>query len=244
MDIESFEHPAARVLVIEDEFDLLELLVLNLRRTGMSVDSATDGRAGLALAKKNPPDVVVLDVMLPGMLGTDVARALRADPVTSRASIIMLTAKAQESDELAGLEIGADDYVTKPFSMRVLVARVQALLRRNPPPPSHAAPLRLGPIEANLQSHRVSIDGSELQLTLTEYKLLLALLQAPDTVLSRNELISRVMGHGIIITPRTIDVHVAALRRKLGDSGGMIRTRRGIGYTISASPAPRAETVE
>lgn len=240
MALQQNNSKAPRILVVEDELDLQELIALNLRKADFLVDCAGDGRSALEMAQKNPPHVVVLDVMLPGMLGTQVAAALRSDPATARASILMLTAKSQEADQVAGLEAGADDYVTKPFSMKVLVARVQALLRRNPPVPADAPPIRLGAIEVNPHTHRVTAAGSRLELTLTEYKILLALLQSPEKVLSRADLIGRVMGHGIVITPRTIDVHVAAIRRKLAAAdpiaGKMIQTSRGIGYSITAAP--------
>jgi two-component system phosphate regulon response regulator PhoB len=220
------------ILVVEDERDLAELVAFNLRKAGFLVDTIHDGRAALAQITKRPPDLLLLDLMLPGMGGQDIARALRTNPGTADLPILMLTAKAEETDQIAGLSLGADDYITKPFSMKVLIARVQALLRRPGLGNRPAEPLRVGPIEADLEAHRITVDGSEIQLTLTEFKLLVALLQAPGKVLHRNDLIARVMGPGVIITTRTIDVHVAAIRRKLGSAGPMVRTSRGVGYSL------------
>ena len=225
-----------RIILIEDERDLGELVAYNLRRAGYQPTHIADGLAGLAAIRAAPPDLAILDIMLPGMTGTEIARQLRSDPATSSIPVIMLTARAEEADQLAGLAVGADDYITKPFSMKVLLARVEALLRRAAsPPPGTGAALRFGPIEADLSSHRLLCDGSEVRLTLTEFKLLVALLQTPNRVLSRNDLIARVMGPGIIVTARTIDVHIAAIRKKLGAAGNYIRTIRGVGYQLSAS---------
>jgi two-component system, OmpR family, phosphate regulon response regulator PhoB len=224
--------PERHILIVEDERDLAELIALNLRRAGFSVETLHDGRAGLAQATKRPPDLLILDLMLPGLPGQEVARGLRTNPATAGLPILMLTAKAEEADQVAGLALGADDYVTKPFSMKVLLARVEALLRRPGVAGKSAGPLRVGPIEADLDAHRISVNGDEVQFTLTEFKLLVALLQAPGKVLHRNDLIARVMGPGIVITTRTIDVHIAAIRRKLGSAGGMVRTSRGVGYSL------------
>lgn len=232
-----------RILVVEDERDLAEMLGYNLKRAGYHALLAHDGAEGLALARQALPDLVLLDLMLPALSGIEVARQLRADPATSGISIVMLTARAEETDQIAGLSIGADDYVTKPFSMKVLLARVEALLRRSSEAarPGNGPAVRLGPIEADLSSHRVLVDGVEMKLTLTEFKLLVALLQAPQRVLSRNDLITRVMGPGIVVTARTIDVHIAAIRKKLGDHGPMIRTVRGVGYQLSQDRSAGAE---
>jgi DNA-binding response OmpR family regulator len=232
-----------RILVVEDERDLAEMLGYNLKRAGYHALLAHDGAEGLALARQALPDLVLLDLMLPALSGIEVARQLRADPATSGISIVMLTARAEETDQIAGLSIGADDYVTKPFSMKVLLARVEALLRRSSEAarPGTGPAVRLGPIEADLSSHRVLVDGVEMKLTLTEFKLLVALLQAPQRVLSRNDLITRVMGPGIVVTARTIDVHIAAIRKKLGDHGPMIRTVRGVGYQLSQDRSASAE---
>lgn len=225
-----------RIILVEDERDLGELVAYNLRRAGYQPTLIPDGLAALAALRTSPPDLAILDLMLPGMTGTEIARQLRADPATGSIPIIMLTARAEEADQLAGLAVGADDYITKPFSMKVLLARVDALLRRAASPPAGSgAALRFGPIEADLSSHRLLCDGHEVKFTLTEFKLLVAMLQTPGRVLSRNDLIARVMGPGIIVTARTIDVHIAAIRKKLGAAGNHIRTIRGVGYQLSAS---------
>ncbi|MFN0011967.1 MAG: response regulator [Phycisphaerales bacterium] len=231
-----------RIILVEDERDLGELVAYNLRRAGYIPTVITDGLSGLAAIRSTSPDLVILDLMLPGMTGTEIARSLRADPSTATIPIVMLTARAEEADQISGLAIGADDYITKPFSMKLLLARIDALLRRAAAPPAGSgAILRFGPIEADLSSHRLSSEGQDLKLTLTEFKLLVAMLQAPNRVLSRNDLISRVMGPGIIVTARTIDVHIAAIRKKLGDAGNHIRTIRGVGYQLSADADARVE---
>jgi two-component system phosphate regulon response regulator PhoB len=229
---------AKNLLIIEDERDLAEMLAYNLRKAGYTVNIEFDGTAGLAAIRRDPPDLVILDLMLPGIQGAEVARQVRTTPATARLPILMLTAKAEESDQVAGLATGADDYVTKPYSTKVVIARVEALLRRaagaaGTSTGGGAMQIRVGPVQADLAVHAVTVEGAEIKLTLTEFKLLVALLQAPKRVLSRADLIARVMGPGIVITSRTIDVHIAAIRKKLGDYGEMIRTIRGVGYQLS-----------
>lgn len=227
------------VLVVEDERDLAELLVYNLRKQGYEAVSVRDGNAAVAAIRQQPPDLVLLDVMLPGMSGIEVLRAMRTNPRSASIPVIMVTARADEADQLHGLSVGADDYVTKPFSMKVLLARVGSLLRRNADRAATDTRLQVGPISADLAGHVVLVDELDTKLTLTEFKLLTALMQAPSRVLSRSELINRVMGPGIVVTARTIDVHVAALRKKLGNAGGMIRTIRGVGYQLTTTVEPR-----
>lgn len=231
---------AKRILIVEDERDLAEVLGYNLRRAGYATEVVHEGAAGLSAARQQSPDLVILDVMLPKMSGYDVARGLRNDPTTSSIPILMLTARVGEADQVTGLSAGADDYVTKPFSMKVLLARVEALLRRAPRSEGGAVRLSAGLIEADLGSHVVTVDGQVAKLTLTEFKLLTALMGAPQRVLSRNELISRVMGPGVVVTSRTIDVHVAALRKKLGEQGAFIHTIRGVGYQLTTPAATPA----
>ncbi len=234
--------PDRRIILVEDERDLGELVAYNLRRAGYMPTVIADGLSGLAAIRATAPDLAILDLMLPGMSGTEIARSLRAEPATATIPIVMLTARAEEADQISGLAVGADDYITKPFSMKLLLARIEALLRRAAAPPAGAgAMLRFGPIEADLSSHRLCCDGQEVKLTLTEFKLLVAMLQTPSRVLSRNDLIARVMGPGIIVTARTIDVHIAAIRKKLGDAGNHIRTIRGVGYQLSAEADSRVE---
>ncbi|HYC99950.1 MAG TPA: response regulator transcription factor [Phycisphaerales bacterium] len=233
-----------RILVVEDERDLAEMLSYNLSRAGYQPTVAADGQRALQLAQANPPDCVILDLMLPCVPGLEVARVLRETPSTTSIPILMLTARAEEADELAGLAAGADDYVTKPFSVKVVLARVEALLRRAPVhagAPGAAASggggtVTLGQVVADLDQHTITSAGDSVKLTLTEFKLLVALMGSPRRVLSRNELIAKVMGPGVIVTSRTIDVHIAAIRKKLGDPGNQIRTIRGVGYQMSAEP--------
>lgn len=228
--------PTRKILVVEDEKDLAELLAFNLRKHGYSPQTVGDGITALRLVTTMSPDLVILDLMLPGMSGLDVARQIRTNPRTASIPILMLTARAEEQDQLTGLSAGADDYVTKPFSMKVLLARVTSLLRRTPATDTDGAILQVGPITADLGAHVVAVDGQDTKLTLTEFKLLAAMLGAPKRVLSRNELISRVMGPGVVVTARTIDVHVAALRKKLERAGSMIHTVRGVGYQLMDQP--------
>jgi len=224
-----------RILIVEDEPDMAELVALRLRREGYEVEVAHDGQEGLRRARAQPPDLVVLDVMLPGMPGTEVAAALRGDPRTAKLPILMLTAKGEESDVVVGLGSGADDYVTKPFSMAVLAARIAALLRRAAAPEAgaDAEVVSAGPIRIDRRQHRVEIKGRPVALTATEFRLLLALVAAQGRVLSRNDLIDQALGLDAVVTDRTIDVHLTALRRKLGRTRRCIQTVRGIGYRLA-----------
>jgi two-component system phosphate regulon response regulator PhoB len=227
-----------RVLVVEDERDLAEMLVYNLERAGYAATAVFDGRAALDAIFRDHPDLVVLDWMLPEIQGTEVASRVRTNPSTASIPIIFLTARGDDVDQIVGLSLGADDYVTKPFSVKVLLARVEALLRRAGEPAAGGGPLRLGPIAVDPDTHEVKVDGHLVPLTLTEFRLLAALIQADGRVLSRARLIARAMGPGITVTERTIDVHMTAIRRKLGDAGRLIHTVRGVGYR--AMPAPGA----
>jgi len=224
----------ARILVVDDEKDIAELLELNLTRQGYDVATAADGRSGLAWIKDWSPDLVVLDVMMPELSGTEVASRVRSDPATAGIPILMLTAKGEEIDEVVGLTVGADDYVTKPFSVKVLMARIEALLRRAAgSTESEGATLRAGPVSLNMETHDVSVDDRPVKLTLTEFRLLAALLEARGKVLSRQDLMNDAMGPGVTVTERTIDVHITSIRKKLGEHAGMVQTVRGVGYRIS-----------
>ncbi len=236
--------PDRMVLVVEDERDLADLICFNLQRIGYAAMAVHDGHSAVAAVIASPPDLVVLDLMLPGLSGLDVARQIRTHPRCQTVPIIMLTARGEEADQLAGLSAGADDYVTKPFSMKVLMARVAAKLRRTPMGPEPTGKVEVGPVVIDLDAHAVTCDSAPITLTLTEFKLLTAMLQAPKRVLSRSDLIERVMGPGIVVTTRTIDVHVAAIRKKLGVWGGMIRTIRGVGYQIIPDVSPSLEADE
>ncbi|MEO0717024.1 MAG: response regulator transcription factor [Planctomycetota bacterium] len=220
----------AHILVVDDEADLRELVELNLTRQGYRVTLAADGRQALAAIEKEPPDLVVLDVMMPELSGTEVASRIRSDQRTTALPIIMLTAKSEEIDEIVGLTVGADDYMAKPFSVKVLLARIAAVLRRAGDQPSSSALVTLGPIRINKDTHEVTSAGESIRLTLTEFKLLSALAEAGGRVLSRAALMSKAMGPGVTVTERTIDVHVTSIRKKLGDAGALIQTVRGVGY--------------
>jgi two-component system phosphate regulon response regulator PhoB len=229
----------ALVLIVEDERDLAEMLAFNLQKEGYRTVVAHDGRTGLRKAAEEHPNIILLDLMLPQMGGTEVAARIRTDPATANTPIIMVTAKADEIDQLVGLGVGADDYITKPFSIKVLLARMDALLRRATPasPAPTEGVLRLGGVRIDLPTHQVTVDEQEVRLTLTEFRLLAALVQASGRVLTRQHLMSRAMGPGITVTERTIDVHMTAIRRKLGPYGSCIVTVRGVGYRAD----PRGE---
>ncbi len=218
------------ILVIDDETDLIELVRYNLEKEGFKVSAAPDGEVGLAAALREMPDVVVVDLMLPGIDGLEVCRALRANERTARIPVIMLTAKNTESDRIVGLELGADDYVTKPFSPRELAARIKAVLRRVAPRPPEADLLRRGDLSIDLVRHEVSCCERSVNLTATEFRLLQFLASRPGRVFSRSELIDGALGSDIAVLDRTIDVHIMALRRKLGSGSEWIETVRGFGY--------------
>jgi two-component system phosphate regulon response regulator PhoB len=221
-----------KVLVVDDERDLVELIGLNLVRNGYEVISAHDGATGLDMARKLMPDLIVLDVMMPGLSGRDVTMALKGDPKTAGIPIVMLTAKTEETDIIVGLSLGADDYVTKPFSMKVLLARVAAVLRRKAAVEPAQAVLSAGPVVIDQSKHEVTVQGKPVNMTPTEFKLLTALFQAGGRVLSRDQLMDRAMGADVFVTDRAIDVHITAVRKKLGDYAWMVHTVRGVGYRL------------
>jgi len=219
------------VLVVEDEPDIRSLIVFHLGREGYRCRTASNGAQALLEARASRPDLVILDLMLPEMDGLDVCRRLRRDPRTAQLPIIMLTAKADEVDRVVGLEIGADDYVAKPFSPKELVARVRAVLRRGQSRDDVAA-LRSGSITVDPARHAVHAGGARLELTPKEFDLLHALMEASGRVLSREHLLDHVWGYARAgeIESRTVDVHVRRLRAKLGDEGRRIATVKGVGY--------------
>lgn len=220
------------ILVVEDETDLGELLRYNLEREGYICSLVTDGRSALNEIGNKPPDLLILDRMLPGMSGDEVIAQMRRDPRTSATSVLMLTAKAEESDELVGFALGADDYVTKPFSMKLLLARVGALFRRLDMEGPKQDVLSAGPIHLDVNRYELTVEGEPIALTATEFRVLKALMSVNGRVLTRSHLIETVMGTAVAVTDRTIDVHITALRKKLGDAAGWIQTVRGIGYTF------------
>lgn len=235
----------ASILVVDDERDLSELLSYNLRKSGYEVHLASTGRAALDAIAQRMPNLVLLDVMLPELSGTEVASRLRSNPATANLPIIMLTAKGEEVDQLVGLTVGADDYIPKPFSMKVLLARIEAVLRRTQrATPTETRGVQVGGVEVNLETHECAVDGQPVKLTLTEFRLLAALMQAGGRVLSRSALMARAMGQGVTVTERTIDVHITSIRKKLGDRAGIVRTVRGVGYRVTAEQAEGDEASE
>jgi phosphate regulon transcriptional regulator PhoB len=229
---------AREVLVVEDEPDIRRLVVLHLERDGFRCRTAANGLDALREAKAAVPDLVVLDLMLPGIDGLEVCRRLRSDASTAGVPIIMLTAKSDEVDRVVGLEVGADDYVAKPFSPKELVARVRAVLRRSRPEhPTRV--LAVGPVTLDPDRHAVTLGGRALQLTPKEFDLLQALLEAAGRVLSREYLLNHVWGYARAdeIESRTVDVHVRRLRAKLGDAGSRIATIKSVGYRFEVDPA-------
>jgi two-component system phosphate regulon response regulator PhoB len=229
---------AREVLVVEDEPDIRRLVVLHLERDGFRCRTAATGSDALRDVKAAIPDLIILDLMLPGVDGLEVCRQLRRDASTASVPIIMLTAKSDEVDRIVGLEIGADDYVVKPFSPKELVARVRAVLRRAHPDQA-AAPLKVGPITLDAARHTVSVAGAPIVLTPKEFDLLQALLESAGRVLSREYLLNRVWGYARadVIESRTVDVHIRRLRAKLGDAGSRIATVKSIGYRFETDPA-------
>ena len=222
--------PKAVVLVIDDEEDLIELVRYNLEKEGFIVLGAADGELGLSIASSKKPDVIVIDLMLPGIDGLEVCRYIRANSATAQIPIIMLTAKATESDKILGLELGADDYLTKPFSPRELMARIKALLRRSSGFNRQPAVLRRGDLSIDPTSHEVRCGEKAISLTATEYRLLQFLASHPGFVYSRSAMIDGALGRDITVLERTVDVHIMSLRKKLGKCGRWIETVRGFGY--------------
>ena len=220
-----------KILIVEDEEDVLELVRYNLEKDGYLTDCATTGRAGLGKSKTGVPDLVLLDLMLPEIDGLEVCRLIKADPETAAIPVIMLTAKGTEADIVAGLEMGADDYITKPFSPRVLLARVKAVLRRHDvPDQTDTTPLRIHDIEIDPGRHRVLVRGKQVKLTSTEFNLLRFLAARPGWVFTRYQIVDAIHGNDYPVTDRSIDVQVVGLRRKLGTAGKYIETVRGVGY--------------
>jgi two-component system phosphate regulon response regulator PhoB len=222
-----------RILVVEDEPDLLEAVVFALKKEGMKPVACRDGEEALRLVKERQPDLVLLDLMLPGLDGIEVCRRLRASEETARIPIIMVTAKAEETDAVIGLGVGADDYVRKPFGLKELVARVRSILRRGAEPSDAGRPLRLGELEVDPARHEVRLRGKAVLVTATEFRLLHHLMKHPGRVYTRAQLVDKAVGKDVIVIERNIDVHVSALRRKLEDYGDRILTIRGVGYKLA-----------
>jgi two-component system phosphate regulon response regulator PhoB len=233
-----------RILVVEDERDIQDIIAYNLQQAGYDVLVAGRGDDALRLAKSQRPDLVLLDVMLPGLSGKQVCASIRADPTIATTPIIMLSAKGEEVDRIVGLEVGADDYVTKPFSMREVLLRVQTLIRRTatqrPQMPMQAS-FEFGVLRVDVPAHRAWVEDSELALTALEFKLLVTLHDRKNRVLRRATLLTDVWGVTMDVTTRTVDTHVKRLRQKLGEAGNYIHTVRGVGYRFAGSPDEVAE---
>jgi two-component system phosphate regulon response regulator PhoB len=225
----------ARVLVVEDESAIAELISVNLRHHGMLAVLAADGTAAQAHIDEVLPDVILLDWMLPGQSGLELARRWRADPRTKTTPILMLTARGDEPDKIAGLDAGADDYITKPFSTQELLARIRAVLRRRAPEQASDV-VRIGALQLDGSTHRVSFNEHGIKLGPTEFKLLNYLMHHAERVHSRSQLLDRVWGDHVFIEERTVDVHVKRLREALGEAGSMVETVRGVGYRITHQP--------
>jgi two-component system phosphate regulon response regulator PhoB len=236
----------ARVLVIEDEADLQRVLEYNLRRAGHEVLSAVRGQQGLELARSRRPDFVVLDLMLPDLAGTEICKALKREPATAAIPILVLTAKGEEIDRVVGFELGADDYVVKPFSVRELMLRIETILRRvgRPAASSGGGPIDFGLLRVDRQAHRVWIAGAEVELTALELRLLLTLHDRRNRVQTRATLLDDVWGIEADITTRTVDTHVKRLREKLGPAARYIETVRGVGYRFVEQPGEAAGDTE
>ena len=222
----------ARILVVYDDVDILNLLDYNLKKAGYTVFSAKDGPEAIDLAKAKRPDLIVLDIMLPNMDGTEVLRRLKANGSTSGIPVIMLTAKGEEVDRVIGFELGAEDYITKPFSPRELVLRVRAVLKRSSEDkgPANDKVVSFNDLMVDFSRHRVIVKGQEVILSSTEFKLLSVLLEANGRVLARDTILDRAWGHDCYVIPRTVDTHIRRLRTKLKSAGKFIETVRGVGY--------------
>jgi two-component system phosphate regulon response regulator PhoB len=220
-----------QILVVEDEEDILELIRYNLSREGFRVDGVTSGEQAITAVKAGPPDMVLLDLMLPGVDGLEVCRQLKNNPDTMPIPIVMLTAKGEESDIVTGLELGADDYITKPFSPRVLIARIRAVLRRKTTADADEdATVQIGELVIHPGRHEVTVKGKIIDLTLTEFRILHFLASHPGWVFTRYQIVEAVHGDNYPVTDRSVDVQIVGLRKKLGTVGNQVETVRGIGY--------------
>ena len=230
--------PKTKVLVVEDDRSLVDVLTYNLKLAGYEVIVATDGQDGILQAQLKQPDIVLLDLMLPVVDGLDVCRRLRAGTDTKDMLIVMLTAKAEESDELVGFSLGADDYVTKPFSVKVLLERIKALRRRRMVDPlTDEVTAKMG-VTVDRRKHQASLDGKSIPLTRSEFRLLDTLIRQSGRVFLRSELIDAALGDDAMVMERTIDVHIRSLRRKMGKRADLVETVRGVGYRFRDSDQP------
>lgn len=225
-----------RVLIVEDEADIRDMLSFSLERAGYSVTESPDAEQALQRLEGPLPDLVIIDWMLPGMSGLDLARRLRRDALTAELPLLMLTARGDEADKLRSFDVGIDDYVTKPFSPRELVARIRAVLRRTGAP--EGGQLQFGDLVLDTQSHRLSIGGEHIHAGPTEFRLLEFLMRHPDRAFDREQLLDRVWGRSVYVEERTVDVHILRLRKVLAphDKAGWVQTVRGVGYRFSPTP--------
>jgi two-component system phosphate regulon response regulator PhoB len=217
-----------RILIIEDDRDIVEMIRYNLKEEGYQTIHAFDGEKGIELAKTGKPDIIILDLMLPTIDGFEVCKTLKQQQSTALVPIIILSAKSRETDKVVGLELGADDYVTKPFSPRELLARIRAILRRHKEQPT--TEIKTGQIVIDSSKHKVLVKGHEVELTATEFRLLECLARRPGVVLSRNQLLDAAGADESMVYDRTVDAHIKSLRRKLGIAKDYIETIRGVGY--------------
>lgn len=222
------------ILIIEDEADLAELVAFNLEKDGYRPLIALDGRSGLESARSNLPDLILLDLMLPGIPGIELCKILKGSEKTARIPVIMLTAKGEEIDRVVGFEVGADDYLVKPFSTRELLLRIKAILRRAGSEEAAGKTIRVGAVTIDTDRHLVSVNGAAVTLTTTEFKLLLSLAERLGRMQSRDRLLKDVWGISHIGDTRTVDTHITRLRTKLGEAGDLIKTVRGFGYKMEA----------
>ena len=225
----------AKLLIIEDEPDIRETLSYNFKKEGFKVEVAANGSDALTLCKNFDPDVLILDLMLPDMSGLDVCKKIKNSIDFKDTSIIMLTAKGEEVDRILGFELGADDYVTKPFSVRELILRVKVILKKSSPLNGSDSRLSVGPLKLDFSAHEVSLNGVEIILTALEFKLLKHLAQRRGRVQTRDQLLGDVWGYSSEITTRTVDTHIKRLREKLGPDSDFIQTIRGVGYRLNIS---------
>jgi DNA-binding response OmpR family regulator len=222
-----------KIMVVDDEADVIDMLVINLRAAGFQVTAVEDGATALAKARNEAPSLIILDLMLPKMPGLEICKVLKSDVATRHIPIIMLTAKAEEVDKIVGLELGADDYVTKPFSPRELILRVNRSLRRGKDKVAGIEKLTIGELLLDHTRHEVLVKGSPVELTATEFRLLALLMERRGRVQGRDSLLNDVWGYESIIDTRTVDTHVRRLREKLGPLATYIETIRGVGYRIN-----------
>lgn len=220
----------ATILVVDDEEDIRELVELNLAQEGYRISTCETGEQALTMVRANTPDLIVLDLMLPGIDGLEVCKRLKTDPATRQIPVVMLTAKGEESDIVAGLELGADDYITKPFSGKVLAARVRRVLRRTLDSAEETDIVRMHDLVIDPARHEVMLNDKPITLTLTEFNILHTLARRPGQVFTRYQIVDSLHGGDYLVTDRAVDVQIVALRRKLGPGGKLIETVRGVGY--------------